>query len=386
MKRALTASLVLAAVVAILPASEIHARTWYVKADRSGDVPTIQAGIDSAAVGDTVLVAPGTYGWTAQGTGNDYGMIFIQRGQNGFVLRGEAGSAATILDGEYRGRVMFVQGWNDIVIEGLTFRRGMAPSFGNFVGGGVATHLSHDIYRDCVFRDNIASSGGGFWCGGVSSPLLVDCVFFNNQAINGGAVYLINSSESPTFRSCRFTNNRASGGGGALYAAHNGFNLESCVIAANTAEGQGGAIHARDVWPSTVVSCTVAENTALEASGVFLNASPSFSVHRSIFAFGEGTTTFSVTNASSLTMSCTDVYGNTTDVMAPGVVDAGGNFTADPIFCGSNTYTIAGSSPCAPGLHPGGVDCGLIGALGPACGGVSVKPVTWGQLKAIYRP
>ena len=78
MKRALTAYLLLAAVVASLPASEIKARTWYVKADRSGDVPTIQAGIDSAAVGDTVLVAPGTYGWTAQGTGSDYGMIFVQ--------------------------------------------------------------------------------------------------------------------------------------------------------------------------------------------------------------------------------------------------------------------------------------------------------------------
>lgn len=386
MKRALTASLLLAAVVASLPVSEIHARTWYVRADRSGDVPTIQAGIDSAAVGDTVLVAPGTYGWTAQGTGNDYGMIYIQRGQNGFVLRSEAGPQATVLDGEYRGRVMFIAGWNDIVIEGFTIRRGMAPSFGNFVGGGVGTHLSHDIYRNCIFRDNIADSGGALWCGGVSSPQFIDCVFFNNQAINGAAVFLINSSESPTFRGCEFSRNRASGNGGAFYAAHNGFNLESCVIAQNTAEGQGGAIYARDVWPSTVVSCTISENVAAEASGVFLIACPSVSVDRSIVAFGEGVTTFSVTNGSVLTMSCTDVYGNTTDAMAPGIVDAGGNFTADPVFCGSNVYTIAGNSPCAPGLHPGGVDCGLIGALGPVCGGVRVKPVTWGQLKAIYRP
>ncbi len=383
MRRTLTAFLLLAAMA---PAAV--ARTWYVKADHSGDAPTIQAGIDSAAVGDTVLVAAGTYGWTAQGTGNDYGMIYIQRGQNGFVLRGEGGAQSTVLDGEYRGRVMFVAGWNDIVVEGFTIRRGMAPAYGDWTGGGLATHLSHDIYRECVFRDNIANYGGAIWCGGVSSPQLVDCEFFNNQAINGAAVYLINSSQTPTFRNCKFTRNRASGSGGALYAVHNGFNLEQCLIAFNSAESQGGAIFARNVWPSSVTSCTIAENMAGEATAIFLNACPSVQLSRSIVARGSGSPTFTAINGSVLSISCSDVYGNSPDSFPAGVLDAGGNFSADPQFCGavgSGVFSISGGSPCAPGLHPDGAGCGLIGALAPVCGGVSVKPITWGQLKDIYR-
>jgi hypothetical protein len=381
-KRALIALLLL------VPAAEdSSARTWYVKADRTGDVPTIQAAVDTSVAGDTVLVAPGTYGWTAQGTGTDYGMIFFGTREGGIVLRSEMGPQATILDGEYKGRIMFIQGWNDIVVEGFTFRRGKAPQYGGYIGAAITAHLSYDTVRNCVFRDNIADRGGALWCGGWSSMQIEDCLFFNNEAINGGAIFLINSTPTPTFRNCVIRNNRASGAGGALYAASNGFNLENCVLAGNTAELTGGAVYARAVYPSSILSCTIAENIAPEASGVYLLASPAVSLQRSIVAYGAGPA-FGAANGSTLTVSCSDVFGNSSNAFPAGVVDAGGNFTADPLFCGARgtwVYSISAASSCAPGRHPDGAPCGLVGALGPACGSVRTQPVTWGHVKALYR-
>ncbi len=51
--------------VALIPGLS-YSRTWYVKDDGSGDAPTISAGIDSCSVGDTVLVASGTYSLSSE--------------------------------------------------------------------------------------------------------------------------------------------------------------------------------------------------------------------------------------------------------------------------------------------------------------------------------
>jgi hypothetical protein len=73
-------------------------------------------------------------------------------------------------------------------------------------------------------------------------------------------------------------------------------------------------------------------------------------------------------------INCNDVWGNTVDNWV-GLDPTGvnGNFSADPLFCPrvSNTapldLRLSSLSPCLPGQHPYGDDCGLIGALDQGC-------------------
>ena len=144
-----------------------NSRTWYIKADGTGDLPTIQAAIDTCSPGDLILVAAGRYTWANQGGGSPpHAMIHIARGRDGFVLRSESGPEATILDAQRQNRVILVDGLNYMEIDGFTITGGLAPAFGDYWGGGLAVAHSHDVIRNCIIEYNEAHFGGGMMVGG----------------------------------------------------------------------------------------------------------------------------------------------------------------------------------------------------------------------------
>jgi predicted outer membrane repeat protein len=363
-------------------------RTWYVKPNGTGDVPTIQAGVDSAAPGDVILLAPGRYTWANQGGGSGYGMVFVARGQDDFTIRGEMGAGRTVLDAQGQGRVLFIQGFNDIVVEGLTITGGVAPATGNFGGGGVENHLSGDIIRDCIFEYNTAQQGGAIWCGGVSHLRIENCTFRYNSAFVGGAILFVNSTTSQTITDCTFYENTAETRGGALYALNNGVAIESSVFSRNASDVDlGGALYLREMYPSSISGCTFVQNVAPGGAAVSLIASPEITMEKCVVAYQLGSA-FASVSGGVLTLSCSDVYANTSDALPAGWIDGGGNFALDPGFCGvlgSEDYHLESTSPCLAGNHPGGAACGQIGAFGAGCPGVSVEARSWGSVKALYR-
>ncbi|HEU4929375.1 MAG TPA: hypothetical protein VFU38_06050, partial [Candidatus Krumholzibacteria bacterium] len=102
---------------------------------------------------------------------------------------------------------------------------------------------------------------------------------------------------------------------------------------------------------------------------------------------GEGTPYYFSAN-SSVTVACTNTYFNPVSNDLPAnAIDGGGNFSANPLFCGSvdsMDYRLSAGSPCLPGNHPDGSPCGQIGAFG-ACPLTPVHTRTLGQIKALYR-
>ena len=118
-----------------LLAAPLAATTWYVPSQ----CPTIQAGIDSAAAGDTVEVACGTY--------YEHDILV----HSDLVLRSESGEPSCVtVDAGRLGRVIKVDGADDVTIEGFTITRGLKLSF----GGGIYVHESSARIIHCSFVDN----------------------------------------------------------------------------------------------------------------------------------------------------------------------------------------------------------------------------------------
>ncbi|MDP7120665.1 MAG: choice-of-anchor D domain-containing protein, partial [Candidatus Marinimicrobia bacterium] len=136
------------------------------------EIATIQAALDSALAGDTIHVAPGTYGANLTFPTSD------------LVLRG-AGADSTILTGGDSSVVLTVDGGQSsaTIISGLTIRNGSGTNGGGvLIDGG-----SNPVIRNILFYDNSASHGAGVYVSGFSNPTFDHTTFVLNSASTGGA-------------------------------------------------------------------------------------------------------------------------------------------------------------------------------------------------------
>ena len=395
--------------------SSVTPTIWRVTPDGGGDAPTIQAAMDSASAGDTVLVAAGNYTWTSQ---NATGESMVQL-RNGVRLRGELGATQTILDAENNGRVMRSRDPGEVSISGLTITRGYSDG----LGGGILSDFSDLIVSDCIIRDNLAGIGGGLACY-EGTGLIVRCQFLRNtsdagSAGGGGAA----SCENTVFSHCTFYDNRCfgqgAGGGAVILATRTGYpvsSLKDCWFEGNSGTAPfgawGGAVSANG---DSVLRCMFVANVATNGSAlsgggyvedcIFIanesftgptisisphgklvgctvvgnsSPSPSFAsavflqpgmVENSIIAFNEGSAC-----SGSGTFICSNLFGNTQSDLLCGV-DGGGNISVDPLFCtpdpiASLDASLRSSSPCLPENNSCEV---LIGATGEGCTTSSVQ-------------
>ncbi|MFZ1945951.1 MAG: right-handed parallel beta-helix repeat-containing protein [bacterium] len=354
--------LLLVACLVLLAVSQASARTWYIKPDGTGDAPTIQGGVDLASAGDTVLVAPGTYHDCTHRAyfTNELACVLMK---SGICLMSETGDPeSAIIDPQQQGQGLYcwrVDSGTSVV--GFTIANGMSL----YAGG-----------MDCLY----------------SSPTVSRCIFYNNHSWNfGGGMRCEGSPESMLIIDCVFSNNSASSMGGGI-SCHGGLPvLTNCTFLGNWGY-HGGAI-ALIGCSAEIIGCSVFGNESYcPGGGVLCMGEYQPYLENTIIAFTKNGGAMAGDEWTSPMLRCCDLYGNSGGDWVGVIADqyeVNGNFTACPSFCGADIgdLRLCDESPCLPGHHPSGYDCGLIGAWGQgcSCGPSEVVPSTWGGIKAQFK-
>ncbi|MFC1663428.1 nitrous oxide reductase family maturation protein NosD [Patescibacteria group bacterium] len=371
----------------ILLATNVSAATIHVPSY----APTIQAGVDSAQVGDNVLVSAGTY----------YEHDIIMKA--GVTLASESGAASTIIDAQGLGRGILIQGIDNVLINGFTVMNGLKDyGAGIRVWGGTGNRVENCVItlchstvrgagmniRSCVadvvnceiYNNSSDGGGGGLDCFN-ASPNIESCNIHDNSAVwYGGGIECYENS-SATINGCVITDNTCLEGGGVYLSNASHATITWNLIARNSAGGNGAGGIAIWNWshPNIAYNTIVGNSTSDRAGGINCLNDCQPTIDHNIIAFNEGPA-FYCNGTVNPQVSCNDLFGNTGGNSFCGT-DVGNNIYEDPLFCSaeSGNYHLESDSPCLSGA------CGQIGVYGNGCGAVPTKEVTWGAVKAMYQ-
>ena len=304
----------LAVMICLWPLSA-HSRTWHVRNDGTGDAPTIQAAIDSAAAGDTITLAKGIFA--------DEPIIWCTD-KNNLIINSEAGPDSTRLAPSVGSSYISIARCSILSIDGISFRD----------------------YPDIALS---------FW---MSSQITIsNCGFFNNGHYYAKAAVLFEWCNGIDVHGCNISGNNA----GINY-----YEMNSNILNYNN---------------------TLLANTG---SGMYLNDVTHCSIRNSIICGNAyGIIGFGI----NIGMLCNDVFNNGVNYAImdfPDPTGLGGNISVDPQFCSIdpvayNNYHLQSDSPCAPGNHPSGYPCGLMGCEPVGCATTGSEKTNWSKVKQLFK-
>ena len=239
----------------------------------NGPERTIQAGINDAADGDVVTVAP----WTYDGPGN-VELNFANGLPGGetrlITLTASAGADTTFIDCKNTNRGFNFITYEDTtaMVHGFTIRNGYSSSY----GGGIRCEDSSPTISGCVLFHNYATTdGGGIDCWN-ASPVISNCTIAENTANAGygGGINCWFPESNPTIMNCRITNNLAAlSHGGGISCYRSSPTIFNNLITSNRSKLNGGGIWC---YQSNVKisNCTFSLNEAQDCgSGIACDAS-----------------------------------------------------------------------------------------------------------------
>src|SRR5579863_743721 len=247
----------------ILTSAVLSASTMEVPAQQ----PTIQAGIDAAENGDTVLVAPGTY------TEN---INFMGKA---ITVQSSGGPKVTIIDGGNVATVVTFSTNEDSnsTLKGFTVQNGTSTFNSGYAGGGIYIGGSSPTITGNIIQKNTACSDGGGIGVSFGSPLISNNIIQSNKQAGcsggpgGGAIALLGSGTAQIIGN-RIMNNSWPYNAGAIVLWSAGTpTLENNIFGNNSSsDGQGGAIWIVNGTDGMIVQNLFYGNTAATGGAIYL--------------------------------------------------------------------------------------------------------------------
>jgi len=209
----------------------------------------LQAAINCAVSGDTVLVSAGVYRLS--------NTVVVT---NSIEVRSTEGAANTTVDGNGTCSCFYINA-STASVDGFTMTKGIGyaeSEFSQGTGGG-ACCLTGAV-RCCVIISNTASFGGGLFCG--KGALIEDCVLEGNRSVYGGGGVALRGG---VVRRCVISENSGDlgPGGCVLYEGV----VENCLIVGNSGTGAGGVYLGGGTESAWLRTCTVVANTSVGSGG-----------------------------------------------------------------------------------------------------------------------
>lgn len=221
--------------------------------------PTIQAAIDAAAPGDTILVSPGTYSR-------------IDLKGKAIVVRSTAGPESTIISGGNTPGYVVTFSRREprqTLLDGFTITGAISATSGStFQSGGIRIQGASPTIANCIIAGNQGVFGGGVWIGG-GAPAITDSSILSNSANVGGGLYSENANVLLT--RVRFAGNSAINNGGGAQIAGGRVTLHHSFFTGNTAQSLGAALNLNSTIADIQYTSFDSNGTTEDLGGAFIH-------------------------------------------------------------------------------------------------------------------